>query len=296
MNDTAPTITAKTAFARHQKPWRNLRRRLPLPADMPDLADLQDEMPAFAAACAARLAALDPARFDTAHIWVAYQEKDPARFPAHKNQAAGYADHVIDALRPHLASLLPDVALAKAHGLYETKHLRRSEQKSPVHTLASRQAYRMDETLSRAIAATPRAPVFIVIDVTVEQGTTMAMMVNYITHNGGAVIGTGCLNNYCGESIKQENGWDDKLSRAFAFASFKRDGVMRAPQTCMDAFSAALKPLGRSVETLTEGECRKLHRAYMDHEGSFQSLLLALQARHPIPRAKTPKHQTKAQS
>ncbi len=144
---------------------------------------------------------------DIGTLTFAYPHKNPDIHPGHRDiakeaivdasyflaNAYRYAMQEKHGGEPEDYSALP-FKLQIAHALCEDVHLGRSEDQSSMHALTSRQIYTVNEKLQDAPldfidpAKQDKPHYVVLVDGSVEQGTTLANLASYIMHNGGDVL------------------------------------------------------------------------------------------------------------
>lgn len=256
-----------------------------------------------------------------ARINIAYPHKHPVRRPDHDNKAT---DDTVS-FTERLGRAAPEIRWAMADALYEERHLARSLDQSSLHALTARQKFDVDQSLQAEPLAfkSPggKKEFFILYDHGIDQGTTLANLMNYIEHNGGAVLAAG--SPYFRAHLAQKPSLYSAKAAfnnaayyqgripdlALAFSRSTREPIIRSdlvnqktggllhaikgraeltPQECADAFEAALSRHGNSLFALTDGECTRLINTvsgYWDKgpERNFGDVLGRLQAMEPMP-------------
>lgn len=205
-------------------------------------------------------------------IIIAYPHKHPDR--QHKNEGLYFALAAQESLKKQW----PETRLIMAHALYETVHLGRSEDRSSIHALSGQQRFAIDAGLQEdplpflhEAPTAARPALFIIVDDIIEQGTTIANMASFITHNGGTVVAALTYNQ--ADALRQlsplpqffsvldkpyDQGFAPTLATWFADAA-RRDKTNYTPMETVALMEAALQPHGRSLLTLTQGECNRLN-------------------------------------
>ena len=202
---------------------------------------------------------------------IAYPHKHPA--VEGNDKALGEARM----LRGALKRACPGVAFPLAAAIHETVHLGRSEDQSVLHALTGKQTYAVDPSLQTEPLpfiehGHNRPECFVIVDWTMAQGTTIANLASYITHNGGHVIAA-VVPDYGGEPIAQRASCTrDELRRVFHYASCDLSGQY-GPDECVDLFDAALQKHGRSLATLTHNEFKRLQNTVDWDSKMFFNLL-----------------------
>lgn len=209
-------------------------------------------------------------------INIAYPHKHPVLYPGYRDQATNGARR----LKERLSEKGYGVYWAVADGICETVHLGRSENQTSIHALMSRQIYDIHKPIQYDPIPFIDAPrqkkeFFIVTDWAIEQGTTIANMINYIEHNGGHVLAA--VTESTPSSFTQESSfWHKKASLSSSFntsarntarlgqlayifsKSARQEGIAWLPEQCLTIFNACLEKHGNSVFALTDGECKRL--------------------------------------
>lgn len=227
-------------------------------------------------------------------ITLAYPHKHPELYPNHVNNAEIAVNHfkeTIEAATPHIRWVV-------AGGLCETVHLGRSENQSSVHALTGRQVYAVHRPSQESPCPLLEhkgdgKDFFIVVDAGIEQGTTVANLVSYITHNGGVVLAAaareGCALAQQGLFLAEDvsslsSRFNDRsrntkslprLAEAFS-RSAKEKGKNWSPETCLEMFEDRLNDCGNSVFSLTQGECGRLIDAMRGKDIAYRDTFPAL--------------------
>jgi hypothetical protein len=166
-----------------------------------------------------------------------------------------------------------------ADSLCDTRYLNRKEDQSSVHALAHRQAYALHLEAQRKTSGAfggVKGEYYVIADHTIEQGTTIAEMMSSLRHNGAEVLLA--ASNGPGVFLAQRNGyapypWEglSHVDLPAAFNTVARNTARLplvaaalaatggpAPVQAIVALDTALRPLGNSVFSLTDGECLRL--------------------------------------
>lgn len=214
-------------------------------------------------------------------LTVAWPQKDPRT--KHINAATGHADKLCAAL----TTAFPDKQILRADALYETRALGRSEKANMEYTLTARQVFTADadlqtEPLPFLTESGAHGEAFILTDWISMQGTTLAALSSFITHNGGHVVAVALP--YGGKPLLQQNGYadnpDPRLSNRGQIqplgAAFKRaamgNGNYDAAE-CVALFERALRPHGMSLNTLTHHEALTLYAEMSSRYVNFTSFV-----------------------
>ncbi len=136
---------------------------------------------------------------DVGEITIAYPAKDPRLFPAYNNSKGEVASYdTIRALKKAWKAAghrerFP-AKLLRANMIGEVAYLDRTHNQDSLHVVTQRQQYvARQPLLGRTIPFlradhAQREHFFIIADQYIEQGTTVASLASYITHNGGHVL------------------------------------------------------------------------------------------------------------
>lgn len=255
-------------FNRHAtaRSLENPRFRTRLPACLTDVEGLNFSLTPELIERNMIAVGLDPATVE--RINIAWPQKHP--HSGHHNAATPIAHE----LREKLQTAFPGKDIVMAHALYETKKLNRSESQNPRETLTLKQVYQVDLALqdkdmpflhNRAA----KGEAFVLCDWTVSQGTTLASLGSFITHNGGNVVGvvarqkTSFMPNW---APPVRGSFDYMYSEGKPLKDYFSDVLARSvqsthgytPDECYALFDAALEPHGLAVDRLTRGEIGQL--------------------------------------
>lgn len=278
--DTRKLLALRNAFAQWQYPpnkesgLTNPKQRIEIPADFPQTISPYSSEEALAV-IAAQLDRRGLGLEQAVRINIAYPHKHPGLHPNHHNTAAERAI----AFYERMLTAAPQVEWVLAHALSERLHLNRSGNQSSFHALTAKQAYDVYlpaqlQPFPFADADSRKGELFVIVDNTIEQGTTIANMMSYITHNHGEVLMVQAdrhapvaqlrtegsdLSPYFNDAARN-SGRVPEMASAFA-ASARRAGVNWSPQRCIEKFEAALQLHGNSVFALTDGEAKHLIKA-----------------------------------
>lgn len=266
MTHDADTVTTTHAF----RALTNPPARLPLPAT------LKETLPFHSAELLLEKLGPPFAQYGESlntidRLTIAYPHKHPSK--EGNDKALGEAR----LLRGALKKACPGIAFPLATAIHETVHLGRSENQSLLHALTGRQIYEVDpslqtEPLPFIERGHSRPEYFVIVDWTMAQGTTIANLASYLTHNGARVIAA-IVPDYGGEPIAQRPSCTrDDLRRIFHYAACAQSGNYE-PDECVDMFDAALAPHGRAIETLTHNEFKSLQNTVDWHKKMFFGLL-----------------------
>jgi hypothetical protein len=234
------------------------------------------------------------------HINIAYPHKHPGIYPAYHNTAEERAY----AFRERMVAVAPQIEWVIAEALVERVRLGRSENQTSFHALTGKQEY--DIYLKVQHEPLPFAhkdrwrEFFVIVDNTIEQGTTIANMMSYIRYNGGDVLmaqgdhrvhiaqhrdvandmaDIGAAFN----DVSRNTGRLPELAVAFSYSA-KRHGRDWTPKQAIEKFEAAINKYGNSVFALTDGEVQRLIKNVNGTQESFPSLLEKLEKQAPKPK------------
>jgi len=116
-------------------------------------------------------------------IYLAYPHKHPLLFPGYINKA----EYVVKDFKAMMEKEVPHVQWKIADEICETVHLGRSEDQTSVHALRDRQIYEIynfkQKNYSSFIKLSHQEKsFFVIVDTTIEQGTTAANLMSYIKY------------------------------------------------------------------------------------------------------------------
>lgn len=276
------------------KVFENPPRRLEFPAHfMPHTLDIADTAANILKNISDRLEMNGLSLQTVGRIHIAYPHKDPDLHPAHYNGGL----YVAENLRTKMQQIAPHVEWSLADEICETIKLNRTAHgDNAIYAMIKEQLYSINPYLKPQPSAflnpaNDRQDVFIIADDIVEQGTTIASLASYLTHNGGLVLGAVTD----GERDILQKGYPDlwpALSAPFNTASgrntarldelgeaFRASAAAAEPeitaQQCMTAFNAALEYNGKSVFALTDAECNRISST-VRRDMSFQEMVSKL--------------------
>ncbi|MDI1226995.1 MAG: hypothetical protein PSY14_04845 [bacterium] len=232
---------------------------------------------------------------ETTRINIAYPHKHPGLYPGHENRAEIRAYAFKDRMR----KVAPHIDWVVAEALVERIRLGRSENQSSFYSLTCKQEfdiflkgqkdpfYFADKDRGREF--------FVIVDNTIEQGTTIINMMSYIHHNGGDVLMAQgdrhidivqkriSANDNANAALSPEfndvtrnTGRLSELAIAFS-RSARRERKVISPQDALQQFDDALRLHGNSVYSLTEGEAVHLMKGLDTEKEKFPELLDRLQ-------------------
>ena len=206
---------------------------------------------------------------DVGHITIAYPHKTLKDKDYHNG-----AHSIAKTLAADLEKHCPHVNWILADAIHETVKLGRSEDQTSLHALKGRQIYAVDPDVQHVrlpfieTSFRPDREFFIVTDGCIEQGTTLANLISYITHNGGDVLAAMARNEVWLQQQESESkiklqdpsmqkGRIPDLARAF-HASARKDRLAVTPDRCVEIIEAGLQACGNSLHALTDGECTRI--------------------------------------
>ena len=276
------------------KTLSNPSRRMEIRADFPDVIHFNSSVRRIRHLLDQELRKQGTTLDCMERITLAYPHKHPELYPGHVN----LAKMRVEEFRVLARSAAPHVQWIVADGLCETVHLKRSEDQTSLHALTKRQIY----DIHRPSQETPcpffeplhtAKEFFMIVDNGIEQGTTIANLMSYITYNGGCVLGAAAVRSRA--LVQQEHRpknavslsaqFNDparnakKLPRlAQAFSRSAKDNRRDwSPAACLDMFEQHLNMHGNSVFALTDGECERLIETMHGRYGErFPTLLKKL--------------------
>ncbi len=226
-------------------------------------------------------------------ITIAYPHKDPNLFT---DRRGGY-DAAMSFLEK-VSEAAPQVEWLTADALCDTVHLQRMwNGHNSLYTITKSHTYAVRPELQERPLPfldpdNKKQEVFIIVDDILEQGTTVANLCSYLTHNGALVLGAAVDGEL--EILQKRYGWDDDvdlkaefkdanrntgqlpaLARAFTDSALKHGHREATPDKCLEVFEEALREHGKSVFSLTQAECfRLINTVDTEHEEtSFPDLL-----------------------
>ena len=288
MTDTREAATA----AAHFRTLTNPRARLPLPAALTTPVNYH-KIDDLSAAVRYGIQSHGLRFDDVPRLTVAWPHKHP--HDNHHNAAEPHAEQLCHAL----TQAFPQKSILRADALYEERNLGRSERSDMLYTLTARHVFAADphvqtEPLPFLTEDGAHGEVFVLTDWLSVQGTTLANLAGYITHNGGHVAALALP--YDGRAIAQSPG----IHRDFAYiapergvpqtgqvpllaATFKRAaaGTDYTPGECVALFERALARHGHTLANLTDGEASYLYSEMRDRYIDFTSYVEKLGM--PIP-------------
>ncbi|MCC7038039.1 MAG: hypothetical protein IT560_12150 [Alphaproteobacteria bacterium] len=235
-------------------------------------------------------------------INIAYPHKHPGLYPTHHNSAEVRAYAFQDRMR----KIAPHVDWIVAEALVERLRLGRSENQTSFYALTCKQEfdiylqgqkdpfYFADKNRGREF--------FVIVDNTIEQGTTIISMMSYIHHNGGDVLmvqgdrhvdiaqkrvvaNDNATSQLCPEfnDVTRNCARLHELATAFS-RSAGRQGQVISAQDALQQFNDALLPHGNSVFSITDGEAAHLLKGLDTGKEQFTDLVDRLQrtAKKPV--------------
>lgn len=234
---------------------------------------------------------------------IAYPHKDPALF--FRRHSGGY-DAAVDFIAMVKAAA-PQVEWLMADAICETVHLNRTLRgSSSFYSITQSHQYAVRPELQKKPLPflsndNKNQEVFIIVDDVMEQGTTIANLCSYLTHNGALVLGAAVDGEI--DVLQRRHAWEEDitlraefrdasrntgqlphLAQAFAASALKYGHQDATPDKCLEVFEEALQEHGKSLFSLTHAECSRLINTVSTEreETSFPDLLqqLYLEARY----------------
>lgn len=287
--------------------------RVALRADFPPVLSCGD--PArLLAVVQAELAKCGETLASVGEVTIAYPQKDPRVFPRYNNIKGELAcTQTMHALRKAWkssgsAGKLP-VKLLRANMIGETAYLNRSDHQGSLHVLTMRQQYAVrSPALGAAIPFLSvhhanKKHYFIIADQYVEQGTTVANLASYITHNGGHVLAAVHSGDEVMPLVPQNaffafEGQHATLKGQFGAAannhalaalgfylaqSAQRDGMSVDCDTALQQVEERINHYGHSLAALTHVEAYRLTQSLQQQQVTYAQLIAL-----PQPEGQTP--------
>lgn len=228
-------------------------------------------------------------------INIAYPHKHPGLYPGHHNSAEVRAF----AFQERMLKIAPHVDWNVAESLVERVRLGRSENQTSFYALTCKQQfdiYPQGQKDQLYFADKNRGrEFFVIVDSTIEQGTTIVNLMNYIHHNGGdvlmvqgdrhidiaqkRVVANDNATSQIGpefNDIARNSGRLRELATAFS-RSASRQGRVISAQDALKQFNDALIPHGNSVFSITDGEAAHLLKDLDTGKEKFTELVEQLQ-------------------
>mgnify|MGYP006269844049 CR=1 FL=1 len=206
-------------------------------------------------------------------IYIVHPHKNPQIHPGHFNYII--SDHV-----RKLKEMCPNINWTSSDEIVENRHLDRSSNQTSFHALAGWQEYTILGDAAQSPFAREQEPLFIVIDSSIDQGTTIANFISYLEHNGGKVVGVVASAKDLVQKDTRGHYRHVRLSDKFIdparntgrlkeladtfveSASRGRFLGLGAPKLshegAMRHFENTLNTIGHSALALTEGECERI--------------------------------------
>ncbi len=256
--------------------------RLPLPRDMAETIGAFDPE-ILLERLAEKLRPRGLLLADLDRINIAYPHKHPDQ--EGNDKARGEAEM----LRIELKRACKSLEFPLANAIYETVHLCRSENQSSLHALTGKQIYEVAPELQTErlpfIEHGHNAPeYFILVDWVMGQGTTLANLASYLTHNGAEIIGA-IIPGEGGQPIAQRTSCDRyELARVFQGAAADQC-VSYSDGLCLTMLKTALEKHGRSLDTLTHNEFKRLQNSVDWNPVQFFNILDGMGMDAPARRA-----------
>lgn len=300
--DRAQRLTA-AQLANVERSLTNPDVRVPLRADFPPLLsyDKPDEL---LDVLTRELAKCGKTWADAGQVTIIYPSKDTRLFPLHNNGKGVLAGMKTEqalrkAWRRQHRGPIP-VKLRNCDLIAETSYLNRSNNQDTLHVLTKRQQYVARKPwfsknlpfLSRDHAGTEHY--FVIADCFIEQGTTVANLASYITHNGGHVLAAVQSGDQSGMPLVPFNafgpfeGQHTELKGTFAEAannrglaalgfflarSAERHGIRVTRDEALAQVEVAINPYGQSLTALTHAETMKLIQSLQVNAVTFKQLI-----------------------
>lgn len=320
MRNIAKLLSLRSVFASLRNPpdtasgLSNPETRAEIPADFPETISpysAEEALGLIKAQLEKRGTTLEKVK----RINIAYPHKHKGIYPNHANSATQRAI----AFQQKMQKIAPGIEWVLADALSERVHLDRSGDQSSFHALTGKQVYDVympaqKQPFPFADKNRTEKEYFVIVDNTIEQGTTIANLMSYIVHNNADVLmvqadrhaplvqkrGTFDENNVVDvyssgpvtlspvfNSAARNNGRVPQLAVAFS-KSAKEAGIDWSPQQSIEKFEAALQRHGNSVFALTEGEATRLLGTIYTEIDSFPALVKKLEKTGKPVKAKAP--------
>ena len=279
--------------------------RLQLRADFPDVISMSEKP--LLDTIESELAKCGETLESVGEINLICPQKDPDIYRGHRNPAMAVFRLAMRKLRAEAKARGVNPAKLKItpqNAVCELVHLDRSSGRGVLHSLTRRQVYNVNATRAAQqpnafLAGQPSAKphYFVIVDWHVSQGTTVANLSSYITHNGGHVLAVASLfygRNLLPEArklqlseIPEDKSW---LATEFAQSSSGADamasiGYLLAKSALRDGVKGmtvnkALKNVerglnrhGQSLKALTHSEAYSLFDGLRSGYISYKSLM-----------------------
>ena len=267
----------------------NPRARMEIPADFPQAISpysAQEALKVIEQELQKRGTSLESG----GRINIAYPHKHPGLYPNHHNSAEVRAYAFQDRMRKYA----PHVDWIVAEALVERIRLGRSENQSSFYALTCKQEFDIYPRAQKDpfyFVQDRRREFFVIVDNTIEQGTTIISMMSYIHHNGGDVLlvqGDRHVDIAQRRTVANDNatiqlspefndgarnsGRLHELATAFS-RSARRQGQAISAQDALQQFNDALLTHGNSVFSMTDGEAAHLLKGLDTGKEKFTELV-----------------------
>lgn len=299
--DRSASLSA-TQLAQVERSLTNPAVRVPLRADFPAVLSIKN--PAhMLEVITAELAKRGKTLHDAGEITIAYPQKDLRLFPRYNNIKGELASY--EAARAFKKAWKAaghrgrfPVKLHRADMIGETVYLDRSHNQDSLHVLTQRQQYVARRNLFGRTIPFLRADhamrehFFIIADQYVDQGTTIANLASYITHNGGHVLAVVRQNDGVIPFVPRNNfgafdGQHTELKGVFGAAannralpalgfflarSAERDGITISRDDALQNVEDSISRYGHSLTALTHFETLRLSQSLQLRQVTYAQL------------------------
>lgn len=207
-------------------------------------------------------------------INIAFPKKHPLLFPGHYNGATGIAQN----LCLNAAQRVPSIQWVLMDSLSELRKLNRTGNQGSLHALTKRQDYVVYEPRQAEIETLKslhrRPEFFLLVDDTIDRGTTLANLYSFITYNGGTVIGVAARAFAYRDPVDKAQPL--QLANAFSMAA-ERQGIALHPAAALELFNEHLKGAWvNTLETMTSGERARVAEDIQDSDLPLMDFLRLL--------------------
>lgn len=310
--DRSALLTA-SQLAAVERSLTNPAVRVPLRADFPPVLSFSQPLQLLEV-IEHELAKRNESLQSVGEICVIYPNKDPRVFLGHSNTKGETACY---ATMRALKSAWKDIGRARhfparvlsADMISETVYLDRSHNQGSLHALTMRQQYvarkpwyRKQIPFLREDHAA-RAHYFIIADQYIEQGTTVANLASYITHNGGYVLAA-VHGEDSGTPLVPKNtfgpfeGQHTELKGVFGAAAnnrslaalgfflaraAEREGVALSRDDALHQVEEAINQCGHSLTALTHVETQRLIKSLQLRHVTYRQLKDVQHPKGPQP-------------